>query len=259
MKTTLPLIKIIIPAALILLLRAAEPSYAAGNVKLSLSPSSGDFSSSFNARVILDTGTQKAGAVDVYLTWEPDDLDISESDISAAEGFSVAGRSVDKTKKQIDFTVYGSEEFSGSSVHLATLNFTPLKSSGTTAVDYIFKGEGEVGDSGVFYTGNDILTSVSGAAYTLAAEEDNDEDGEPEETHKECQGSSCVTVSGSGNNECSTNADCQVGGTGGTGGTSPQATTSAAPKTASGEDFTIFLALFALSLIGSGIFWALIP
>jgi len=266
--------------ALGLLLGTTKTVDAATDVKLYLSPGSGTFDSPFDVKVMLDSGTQTVGAVDVYLNWEPADLGISASDISAASGFTVAGKSVDEGEKQISFTVYKSEEFSGNSIQLATLTFSPKKSSGVTTVNYIFKGPGESGDSGVFYNGDDVLTSVSGATFTLAGTTTT------QETHKECRDEACVEVSGAGSDECSQDSECRDTGTGGaapeedsstSSDTSPDSTTgttstsgtdtteamsSAATQTintAGKVELAIFLAIFSLSLISGGILWQLLP
>lgn len=183
---------------------------------LSLSPTSGTYSSSFDVKVILDTGGEEVVGADIYINFNTTQLSISESDIKAGSGLSVGGKTI--SEGTIKFTAYNAEEkVSGSAVHLATLTFTP-KTTGSTTLSLVFSEGQTSGDCTVPKGGTDILASVSGATYTLS----------------------------------------EAGGTGTAGETTspPPATV---PTTASGEDITIFLALFALSLISSGILWITIP
>ena len=233
-------------ALLLTLLVFLAPTTAFGaGVTLSLSPESGTQSAAFDVKIMLNTGDQEAGAVDIALTWEPEKLGISKASISAGADFSIVAVSVDETKKLIEFTVYADEEFSGTALHLATLRFTPQKTSGTAELRLSQE------TTGVFLDGEDILNGVSGATYTLASAVGGDDEEEDEETHRECQSEVCIEVSGAGSDECTTNSDCQsssdVGGDAGE------------INTAGREDFMIFLTLFALSLITGGFLWLAIP
>lgn len=255
LPSKLPIKRLALLLALLVAL-VPTPAFGAG-VTLSLSPESGTQSAAFDVKIMLNTGSQEAGAVDIALTWEPEELEIAKANISAGADFHVVAVSVDEDRKLIEFTVYADEEFSGAALHLATLRFTPQKTSGTTELRLSQE------TTGVFLDGEDILNSVSGATYTLSSaiggDEEEEEEEEEEETHRECQNEVCVEVSGAGSDECTTNSDCQsssdVGGdTGGnTGGDAGEI------NTAGREDFMIFLTLFALSLITSGFLWLAIP
>lgn len=305
------------------LLLSAQPAKANPGAKLSLSPESGTFSSAFDVKVMLDTGSDEVVAADVFIDYEPAKLTISESNIKPGGGVSIGGASVDSTASLIKFTAYNaSTKISGSAVHLATLTFTP-KGTGSTTLTLKFTAGQTSGDCTVPKGGVDILEAVSGATYALSTSGDT--------THYECQDETCVEVSGAGEDECAENADCSTSlthrecraevcvevdgaeddectdtadcvtpthrecrnqvcveidgagtdrctdtaeckaasgsgstgsGTGsgtssgsGTGTTTPPAT----PETAGTTEVTVFLALFALSLISSGIFLMVVP
>jgi len=243
LPSKLPIKKLALLLALLAFL-VPTPAFGAG-VTLSLSPESGTQSAAFDVRILLNTGDQEAGAVDIALTWEPEELEIAKADISAGGDFNIVAVSVDEAQKLIEFTVYADEEFSGTALHLATLKFTPKKTSGTTELRLSQE------TTGVFLDGEDILNSVAGATYTLSSAVGGDE-----ETHRECQDETCVEVSGAGSDECSTNSDCQSSSTG---GDTDARADAGEMNTAGRGDFTIFLTLFALSLISGGFLWLAIP
>lgn len=227
----------------IVVLVIATPAYAAdSDVVLSLSPSSGTYQNRFPVDVTLNTGNKTAAAIDVVLDWNPQELGVTTANITAGTNLVVAAASVNDTERTIRFTVYNGsgQEISGKSVKLATLAFTPKKASSGSKVAFV-TGAAESNKTGVYLTGENIITRTADGNYVL--------------TTVESQSGGTTPTSGG------TTTPTTGTGSGTSGGTTPSGSTDTAGDlhTASGEDILMFLTLFGLSLIGGGFLWVLIP
>jgi len=146
------------------------PIYAAG-ASFSLSPASGSYKvdAAFNVNVVLNTGGEQTSGADAILLYEPQKLGVQT--ITAGTIFSsYPVKTTNSTAGKISISGIISDatsSFSGEG-SFATITFKPL-SSGTTTVRFDFTLN-EPTDSNVAKKGTqgeDILSSVSNATYTL--------------------------------------------------------------------------------------------
>lgn len=151
------------------------PAFAADAV-LELSPSSGEIKEgeTLDIDITVNTDGAEISAVDVVLTFEPTELEISVDDSQTL--FSVLAPTtediVDNDAGEVRFSNYVSETeetFSGAGTVL-TIKATAKDSSGTATINFLAE-EGNAQDSNVVdsETVADILSSVTDGSYTLAS------------------------------------------------------------------------------------------
>lgn len=147
-------------------------AYAAG-ATFSLSPASGshNIGSVFSVNVILNTGSNETSGADAILIYEPAKLS-AQSITAGAIYDSYPIKTINATAGKIlisGITSNASSSFSGNGT-FATIAFKPLV-SGTSTLRFDFKAN-EPTDSNVAKKGTqgeDILTSVSNATYTITS------------------------------------------------------------------------------------------
>lgn len=186
------------------------PFAAAGEAALSLQSDSSSYNPgvSFTVYINLDTGGTEVSQVAIRsLNYNPAVLDVVDQDqnqdgVQIAPGslgnLNPTENSVDTGTGKITYVAQGSS-FTGAG-RVGTVYFT-TKAAGTSPLSFDFSSS--IGDTDVIAAqgGNDILTSATPMTITVTGSE----------SHTECNSSNqtCQTVSGSGANQCSNDADCQ--------------------------------------------------
>lgn len=238
MSINLPTGKLTLITIATMFILAKPASAADSDVVLSLSPSSGTYQSRFTVDVVLNTGNKAAAAIDVVLDWNPQELGITAAGITAGTNLVVAAASVNESERTIRFTAYNGsgQEISGKSVKLATLAFTPKKTSKSSNITFV-TGEAQSNKTGVYSTGENILTRTADGSYTLTSE----------------SGAGGVTPPATPTPPASPEPVAPGAGA------APNSGNTDNLHTASGEDVLTFLILLGLSLIGGGFLWAVIP
>lgn len=225
MKTTSAFLPTIIFSSLFLLFPISA-SAQTNQVEFYLDPDSATVNkdSSQEVKIMLDSGTQEITAGDVYLEYDSAKIQINQSNITKGEedydygegtcDFRLKGAVVDSSKVRFGFSCEDDQGvnrvFSGD-VHVGSITFKALVDSGSTGLNLRFIPNATAGDCNAAKDGRDYLTGVvtindvgNSALFTFSSS------GSGETSHKECNSSNqCVSVSGSGTNECTTNSDCQ--------------------------------------------------
>lgn len=158
----------------------AAPAFAQA-ATMSLSPSSGSHaaSSTFEVKILLDTGGATTAGADANIQFDPSVLQVVDAN-SGTSGTQVlpgtlysqtSFNSVDNTTGLIDFSgakTSSSGGYKGSGT-LATITFQAVKATSSTPVTFKFTS-GETTDSNVSDAdGKDLLTAVTDGAYTITA------------------------------------------------------------------------------------------
>jgi hypothetical protein len=164
---------------------SASPTYATG-ASFSLSPASGTYKTgtSFNVNINLNTGGNQTSGADAIILYEPEKL-AAQSITPGTIFSSYPVKTINSTAGRISISGIVTEatsSFVGEGT-FATITFKVL-SSGTTTLRFDFKA-GEPTDSNVAKKGTqgeDILSSVSNATYTLTGTTNPSPTGSPPPT-----------------------------------------------------------------------------
>lgn len=142
---------------------------------LSLIPNNGTYSqgSNFNVDIILSTGQYQIDSSDVIIHYDKDVL--RATSLTPGSIFTIYPRAViDPTLGIIELTgqiaaADNTQPFSGQNLTMGTITFEPLAGSLSTPVTFEFSGIGDRNDSNIseFGQGNDVLTSVTNASFTI--------------------------------------------------------------------------------------------
>lgn len=184
------------------------PFAAEGEAALNLQSDSSSYNPGVNFTVYinLDTGGTEISEVAIRsLNYNPAVLDVVDQDqnqdgVQIAPGslgdLNSTENSVDTGTGKITYVTQGSS-FTGAG-RVGTVYFT-AKAAGTSPLSFDFTTS--IGDTDVIAAqgGNDILTSATSMTITVTGSE----------SHTECSNQTCQTISGSGANQCSNDADCQ--------------------------------------------------
>ncbi len=149
-----------------------------GAATLSISPASGTYSSggTFTVNVVLDTTGAQIDGVDLrYLNFNPNVLQVVDSNggqsgVQVAPGTlmpSTLSNTVDNSNGRITFSqiVAGGQHYSGSGT-LLTITFQAV--SGGTGTLTFDAASGATTDSNVASNGADVLTSATGATFSIS-------------------------------------------------------------------------------------------
>lgn len=142
---------------------------------LALSPSSGTYSvgNTFNIDIMLSTGQYQIDSTDIVIHYDKDVLQANA--LTPGSIFTSYPRAViDPTLGTIELTgqiaaVDNPQPFSGQDLIMGTITFEPLQANSQTNVTFEFNGIGDRNDSNIseFGQGNDVLTSVTNAAFII--------------------------------------------------------------------------------------------
>jgi len=147
------------------LLTSVKAAYAAATLSLSPATKTIGIDQSFDATVLLDTGSSNTDAVDVIINYDATRLTLVTSTIGTLYDETVENNIATPGKVTIRLKTTATSYYSGAGV-LATLTFKG-KALGVAAVNFDFRGATITTDTNVAYAGTDILGSVTNASYTV--------------------------------------------------------------------------------------------
>ena len=227
----------------------------AAEATLELSPVSGTIKEgeTLNVNIVVNPDGAAVGAVEIYMDFDPDKFKI-EVDTSGSDpkftGFAPESK-VDNDAGEISFAAWtdaGSPLIDSDPGTVAVLKVTAKASSGTGKLLLIFVPEATKDSCWVIEQGtvDNILSSVSDGTYTLAAADkgDSDDGDDDSDDDDDDDGDDDSDDDDSGSDDDGTDTNSGTGGTASSKGAVPETGDSA---------ISIFVGLWGLSLLLSGI------